>query len=168
MLVIGIDPGTATTGYGFVLQTENGNLQAVDYGVILTPPKMPMAERLALLYKSLNEVLQLHPPESGAVEKLFFQKNVRTAISVGQARGVALLALAQAGLKVGEYAPTDIKQAVTGYGAADKRQVQEMVRTLLNLDEIPKPDDAADALAVAICHAHSLHTHTLFNTGIEN
>lgn len=168
MLVIGIDPGTATTGYGFVLQTEDGNLQMVDYGVILTPPKMPMAERLALLYESLNEVLQLHPPESGAVEKLFFQKNVRTAISVGQARGVALLALAQAGLEVGEYAPTDIKQAVTGYGAADKRQVQEMVRTLLDLDEIPKPDDAADALAVAICHTHSLHTQTIINAGTEN
>ncbi len=155
MLALGIDPGTATTGYGLVRETEEGGLEAVDYGVILTPPDMPMPRRLVLLYKSLNDILNLHRPETGAVEMLFFQRNVKTAITVGQARGVALLALAEADLTIGEYTPMEIKQAVSGYGGADKRQVQQMVRTLLNLDEVPKPDDAADALAVAICHLHS-------------
>lgn len=168
MLVIGIDPGTATTGYGLVQESEDGTLMAVDYGAVVTPSKMPMPERLSLLYDSLKDILQSHPPESAAVEKLFFQKNVRTAMSVGQARGVALLALTQAGLPVAEYAPNEIKQAVAGYGGADKRQIQEMVRTLLNLDEIPKPDDAADALAVAICHLHSARTLELYDESMEN
>lgn len=168
MLVIGIDPGTATTGYGLVRETQDGTLQAVDHGVILTPAKMPMPDRLALLYEKLNEVLILHRPESSAVEKLFFQRNVKTAISVGQGRGVVLLALAQAGIpNIGEYTPTEIKQAVAGYGGADKRQVQEMVRTLLNLEEIPKPDDAADALAVAICHLHSVKMLDIYQSGNE-
>ena len=168
MLVIGIDPGTATTGYGLVQESEDGSLTAVDYGAIVTPPKMPMPQRLSLLYDSLKDVLKTHPPDSAAVEKLFFQKNVRTAMSVGQARGVALLALAQAGLPVAEYAPTEIKQAVTGYGGADKKQIQEMVRTLLNLDELPQPDDAADALAVAICHLHSAKTQQLIAANSED
>ncbi|MDH5506241.1 MAG: crossover junction endodeoxyribonuclease RuvC [Anaerolineae bacterium] len=168
MLVIGIDPGTAITGYGLVRERRDGSLEAVGHGAILTPAKMAMPLRLKLLYEGLNEVLLLHRPESGAVEKLFFQKNVRTAISVGQARGVALLALAQAGVEAGEYSPSEVKQAVTGYGAADKRQVQQMVRTLLHLDEIPQPDDAADALAVAICHLHSAKARALFETGSEN
>lgn len=162
MLVIGIDPGTATTGYGLVRETREGGLEAVDYGVVLTPPDMAMPKRLSLLYDSLKEVLAQHQPASGAVEKLFFQRNVRTAISVGQARGVVLLALARAELPVAEYAPNEIKQAVSGYGGADKQQMQQMVRTLLNLDEIPQPDDAADALAVAICHLHSAQARALF------
>lgn len=156
MLVVGIDPGTATTGYGFVQDGAQGNLLAVDYGVIVTPAGMPLENRLQILYQKLNEVLSLHHPESGAVEKLFFQRNVSTALSVGQARGVALLALAGCGLAVGEYTPLQVKQAVAGYGGADKRQVQEMVRTLLGLETIPQPDDAADALAVAICHINSV------------
>jgi crossover junction endodeoxyribonuclease RuvC len=155
MLVIGIDPGTATTGYGLVQENPDGSLAVVDFGVILTPAVLPMPERLLELFKRLSDVLLLHRPQSAAVEKLFFQRNVRTALSVGQGRGVALLALAQAGLPVSEYTPLEVKQAVTGYGVADKNQVQQMVRALLDLPEVPQPDDAADALAVAICHVHS-------------
>ncbi len=155
MMVIGIDPGTATTGYGLVQENEDGSLKAIDYGVIQTPPGVAMPERLLSLYERLKEILLLHRPDSGAVEKLFFQRNVTTAISVGQARGVALLALAQMHLTVMEYTPLEIKQAVAGFGGARKQQVQQMVRALLNMNEIPRPDDAADALAVAICHLHS-------------
>jgi crossover junction endodeoxyribonuclease RuvC len=168
MLVIGIDPGTATTGYGLVRENQDDSLQAVDHGVILTPADMPMAQRLALLYGKLNEILVLHGPDSSAVEKLFFQRNVKTAITVGQGRGVVLLALAQAGVPVAEYTPLEVKLAVAGYGGADKRQVQEMVRVLLDLDEIPKPDDAADALAVAICHLHSAKMLNLIQTGDDS
>lgn len=162
MLVIGIDPGTATTGYGLVSELQDGSLTAVGYGVIETPAGAPMPERLEQLYQELTEILLLHQPVSGAVEKLFFQRNVTTAISVGQARGVALLALAQAGLQVSEYTPMEIKQAVAGYGGADKQQVQQMVRALLGLPDVPRPDDAADALAVAICHLHSARTESLY------
>jgi len=152
MLALGLDPGTATIGYGLVNRLDDGSLQAVDFGVILTPKEMDAPKRLAMLYHRLNEILAGSQPETCAVEKLFFQKNVTTAIAVGQARGVILLALAEAGLDVGEYTPNEVKLAVTGYGSADKRQVQEMVRVQLALDSIPKPDDAADALAIAICH----------------
>jgi crossover junction endodeoxyribonuclease RuvC len=163
MLVIGIDPGTATTGYGLVREEKTGSLAAVDYGVIITPAGLSMPQRLLELYRRLSEILLLHHPESGAVEKLFFQRNVRTAISVGQGRGVVLLALAQADLAVAEYTPLEVKQAVAGYGGADKNQVQQMVRALLNLDAIPQPDDAADALAVAICHLHSSQVQALYD-----
>jgi crossover junction endodeoxyribonuclease RuvC len=155
MMVIGIDPGTATTGFGLVQEKEDGSLKVIDYGAIQTPPGIAMPERLLSLYERLKEILLLHHPDSGAVEKLFFQRNVTTAISVGQARGVALLALAQMNLPVMEYTPLEIKQAVAGYGGAGKQQVQQMVRALLEMDDIPRPDDAADALAVAICHLHS-------------
>jgi len=168
MLVIGIDPGTATTGYGLVRENQDDSLQAVDHGVILTPADMPMAQRLALLYGKLNEILVLHHPDSSAVEKLFFQRNVKTAITVGQGRGVVLLALAQADVPVAEYTPLEVKQAVAGYGGADKRQVQEMVRVLLDLEEIPKPDDAADALAVAICHLHSAKMLNIIQSGDDS
>ena len=131
------------------------SLEAVAYGVITTPAKMPAHERLVMIYDQLNELLLLHRPERCAVEKLFFQKNVTNAIAVGQARGVVMLALAQAGMEPAEYTPNEIKLAVAGYGAAGKRQVQEMVRMLLELDSIPRPDDAADALAVAITHIHT-------------
>jgi crossover junction endodeoxyribonuclease RuvC len=154
MRVVGIDPGTATTGYG-VIEESAGRLAMIACGVITTPAGMPMPRRLLELHNRLVELLTLHTPETAAVESLFFQKNVRTAISVGQARGVVLLALAERGLAASEYTPLEIKQAVTGYGAAEKRQVQSMVRVLLKLVDLPKPDDAADALAVAICHAHS-------------
>ena len=154
MLVIGIDPGTATTGYGLVRDNADA-LEMVDFGVIETPAGLLLPERLLLLHDQLNQLLLLHQPDSGAVEKLFFQRNVRTAMAVGQARGVVLLALAEAGLKVAEYTPLEVKQAVAGYGAAEKTQVQQMVRALLGMESVPRPDDAADALAIAICHLHS-------------
>lgn len=164
MLVIGIDPGTAITGYGLVREEKNGDLTIVAYGVIETPAKMPMPQRLLQIYRELKEITLLHHPDSGAVEKLFFQSNVKTAISVGQGRGVAILALAEAQMPIAEYTPNEIKQSIAGYGGADKAQMQYMVKALLALDEIPKPDDAADALAVAICHIH----HARFNALTQN
>jgi crossover junction endodeoxyribonuclease RuvC len=161
MLVLGIDPGTATTGYGLVRDLSDGSLEVVDYGVIVTPAGLAMPERLQSLFQGLIEKILLYHPQSGAVEKLFFQRNVTTAMTVGQARGVALLAMAQNGIDVAEYTPLQVKQAVTGYGGADKNQVQQMVKALLYLESIPKPDDAADALAVAICHLHSARLHRL-------
>lgn len=151
-LVLGIDPGTATTGYGLVRDREDGSLESVEYGIIQTPAGLPDHQRLLMLYGRLKQILLLHHPASCGVEKLFFQRNVSTAITVGQARGVVLLAIAEAGLDAFEYTPNEVKQAAAGYGSADKKQVQEMVRVLLGLPEIPRPDDAADALAVAICH----------------
>lgn len=155
MLVLGIDPGTATTGYGLVREDERGNLTVVAYGVVTTPSKWEMPQRLLAIYEELKEIVQRYQPDSSAVEKLYFQRNVRTAISVGQGRGAALIALASSQLSLGEYTPLEIKQAVVGYGNADKNQVQQMVKMLLDMKEIPRPDDAADALAVAICHIHS-------------
>ncbi len=155
MLVVGIDPGTARTGYGFVAENARGNLEAVAYGVIETPAGMEPEKRLQILYRELNQLLLLHRPQSAGVEKLFFDRNVTTALAVGQARGVALLALVENQVAVSEYTPVAVKQAVVGYGGADKNQVQQMVTALLGLEKIPKPDDAADALAVAICHLHS-------------
>lgn len=155
MLVLGIDPGTATTGYGLVREDAGGQLIAIDYGVVLTSSKLPMSKRLLEIYRQLKDIAFLHRPDAAAVEKLFFQTNVRTAITVGQGRGVAILALAEANIPVAEYTPLEIKQSVVGYGNADKNQVQQMIRALLNMKDIPRPDDAADALAVAVCHIHS-------------
>ena len=154
MLILGIDPGTAITGYGLVREDDKG-LALVDCGVITTPSDHPLPARLQVIYQGLADVIREHRPEAAAVEELFFSRNVRTALSVGQARGVVLLALADAGLPIHEYKPLQVKQAVAGYGGADKQQVQEMVRMLLNLDHVPQPDDAADAVAVAVCHIHS-------------
>jgi crossover junction endodeoxyribonuclease RuvC len=154
MIILGIDPGTAITGYGFIRE-EADRLQAIAYGAITTPSDMPMPQRLATLYRELSDLIALHRPASAAVEQLFFSRNVRTALSVGQARGVVLLTLAQADVPISEYTPLEVKQAVTGYGRADKKQIQEMVRILMSLTDIPKPDDVADALAIAICHLHS-------------
>ncbi len=155
MLVLGIDPGTAITGFGFIRESSDGKLDAIDYGVIETASKLSPGERLLELYRALNKTISLHKPECGAVEKLFFQKNVTTALSVGQARGVAILALAEVGIPIFEYTPMEVKLAVSGYGSAQKEQVQTMVKALLSLEEIPEPDDAADALAIAICHIHN-------------
>ena len=154
-LAVGIDPGTATTGYGLVRLMQDGSLVAVKYGVISTPKESTAPARLAMLFKELRALLKKYKPDTAAVEKLFFSRNVTTAIAVGQARGVVMLCLQQAGIEPFEYTPNEIKQAVAGYGSAQKRQVQEMVRALLLLPEIPKPDDAADALAVAITHLHT-------------
>jgi len=162
MLVIGIDPGTATTGYGIVRDTEAGP-QLITYGAILTPAGAPMPDRLRTIYHELKDLLALHQPQAGAVEKLFFQRNVSTAMTVGQARGVALLALAEAGVTIGEYTPKEVKQAVAGYGGADKLQMQHMVRAILKLADLPRPDDAADALAIAICHLNSAKMNALLS-----
>lgn len=157
MRVLGIDPGTATTGFGLVSEHEDGSLEVIDFGIISTSPGISMPERLSILYHKLAEIILLHRPDTGAVEKLFFQRNVKTALVVGQARGVVLLALSEAALPVAEYSPMEVKQAVAGYGGADKNQVQQMVKAILELDKIPQPDDAADALAIAICHLHTIH-----------
>lgn len=154
MRVLGIDPGTAITGYGIV-EEDLGGIRALAFGAIRTQPDRSLAARLQLIYRAVRRLARKWQPTVAAVEELFFGNNARTALSVGQARGVVLLALADAGLEVVEYTPLMVKQAITGYGGADKAQMQEMVRLLLGLAEAPRPDDAADALAVAICHLHS-------------
>ena len=160
MRVLGIDPGTAITGYG-VIEGEEDNLAVTTYGAVTTPANQPLAQRLQHIYRELRALITEWHPDSAAVEELFFSKNARTALSVGHARGVALLALTEAGLPIQEYKPAEVKQAVAGYGNAPKQQVQGMVQLLLNLDEMPRPDDAADALAVAICHFHSARWQSL-------
>jgi len=154
-LALGIDPGTATTGYGLVRLTRDGELVSVKYGIFSTPKESTAPARLEMIYDQLNDILNKYKPDTSAVEKLFFARNVTTGIAVGQARGVVMLALQKAGIEAFEYTPKEIKNAVAGYGGADKRQVQDMVRALLQLDTIPKPDDAADALAVAITHLNT-------------
>jgi len=161
MLALGIDPGTAIVGYGLVRELPDGALQLVDYGVITTPAGMPMWERLEIIYDGLTALLKKHQPDLVGVEEIFFAKNVTTALTVAQARGVILLALHQARVPISEYKPNAIKQSLTGYGAADKKQMQEMVRLMLNLEKIPRPDDAADALAIAITTLHSAKYNSL-------
>ena len=152
--ILGIDPGTATMGWGVVRQ-EGNRLRYVQHGAITTPSNWEMPRRLGRLFDGVNQLVRGYRPETVAIEELFFNTNVTTGITVGQARGVAILAAYKAGIEVAEYTPLQVKQTVTSYGRADKRQVQEMVKALLNLQEIPKPDDAADGLAIAICHAFS-------------
>jgi crossover junction endodeoxyribonuclease RuvC len=164
MITLGIDPGTAITGYGIIREEQDGSLFVMDFGVIRTKADRTQAERLVQLYQQIKQLLLLHQPDMGAVEKLFFERNVRTALNVGQARGVALLAMAEHSVKISEYTPMEVKQAVAGYGGADKNQVQQMVKTILGLKVIPHPDDAADALAVAICHFHSMKMRSLYAT----
>jgi crossover junction endodeoxyribonuclease RuvC len=151
--ILGVDPGTATTGFG-IIDHQNGKYVLVDAGVITTKPETVMADRLVTIHQELTQVIAETKPDQAAVELLYFSTNVTTAISVGQARGVILLTLAEAGLDPAEYTPMQIKQAITGYGGAKKPQIQEMVRILLGLTEIPRPDDAADALGIAITHAN--------------
>jgi crossover junction endodeoxyribonuclease RuvC len=151
MRVLGLDPGTASTGYG-IIDSIDGRLSLVTYGVIKTPAGESASIRLQFIYNELNDLIAKYQPDGAGVEELFFGRNVTTALSVGQARGVLLLALANANIPIGEYSPPKIKDAVTGYGKADKAQVQLMVRNLLDLEETPRPDDAADGLAVAITH----------------
>lgn len=153
MLTLGIDPGTARLGFGVVASGDEP--QAVEFGVVQTAADRPMPERLIELHGAVRRLLERHRPDSLAIEQLFFARNVTTAMAVGQARGVVLLAAAQAGVPVVEYTPAEVKQAVVGYGKADKEQMQEMVRIILGLDRVPQPDDAADALAVALCHAQT-------------
>src|SRR5215472_100112 len=153
-IALGIDPGTAIVGYAVVV-ARGSELQLLVCDAITTPAKMPLAERLQLIYAGLSTIVATHKPQEAAMEELFFAKNARTAMTVGQARGVAMLALANGGLPIAEYTPKQVKQAVTGYGSAGKSQVGEMVRILLKLAAVPKPDDAADAAAVAICHLNT-------------
>ncbi|HID86461.1 MAG TPA: crossover junction endodeoxyribonuclease RuvC [Anaerolineae bacterium] len=160
MLILGIDPGTAITGYGLVAG-DGDELALVGYGVITTPSGSPLPQRLRTLYRELTDLIARYRPTAVAIEELFFSRNVRTALAVGRARGIALLAAAEAGLPVHEYTPLQVKQAVVGYGRATKDQVQQMVRVLLGLDVVPQPDDAADAIAVAICHLHSHRLATM-------
>ena len=154
-VTLGIDPGTAIVGYAVVVSQANKLTMRV-CDVITTPAGMPLAQRLQIIYQGLSEIIATYQPNESAIEELFFAKNARTALTVGHARGVALLALANGGLPIAEYTPKQIKQAVTGYGSADKIQVGEMVRILLNLRTVPRPDDAADAAAIAICHLNTI------------
>ena len=153
MIAIGFDPGTARLGYG-VIESEPA-ARAIDYGVIVTDAGAAMPTRLLLIHSAVSELIDRFAPEAVAVEQLFFAQNVTTAMTVGQARGIVLLAAAQYGIPVAEYTPSEVKQAVVGYGKADKHQMQEMVRLVLGLEAPPTPDDAADALAVAICHVQT-------------
>lgn len=154
MRILGIDPGYAILGYGIVDLVGN-RFKVVDYGAVTTEAGMEMPDRLKILYNALMELILRYEPEVASVEELFFNTNAKTAILVGQARGVAVLACANSGLEIEEYTPLQIKQALVGYGRAEKKQVQQMVKTILNLKEVPKPDDTADALAAAVCHGHS-------------
>ncbi|MGQ9901247.1 MAG: crossover junction endodeoxyribonuclease RuvC [Fimbriimonadales bacterium] len=153
MIILGVDSGTATMGYG-VLETVGNRFRALTYGVLETPKTAPAHERLLQLYQGLHALCERYQPDALATEQLLFQTNRRTAIAVARAAGIALLVAAEQGIEWREYTPLQVKQAVTGYGGADKKQVQTMVQRLLGLESMPKPDDAADALAVAICHAH--------------
>jgi len=153
-LILGIDPGIAILGYGLV-RYEANKFTVVDYGAVTTNAGTQMSKRLTRLYDGLIDIIESHKPDAFAVEELFFNKNIKTALTVGHARGVAVLTGAKSGVPIYEYTPLQVKQAVVGYGRADKCQVQQMVKILLNLREVPKPDDVADALAVAICHGHS-------------
>ena len=154
MIVLGIDPGTARTGYGLV-RRDGSRLQALDFGCLETASDQELPARLLLIHQAVSELITEHAPQVVGVERLFFNKNVQTAFAVGQARGVVLLAAAQAGLPVYEYGPHEVKMAVTGYGRAPKDQVQRMVQMILGLSVMPHPDDAADALAVAVCLANA-------------
>ncbi len=154
MIILGIDPGFAITGYG-VVKYEGNKFSVIDYGAVTTPAGMEMPKRLLALSEGLEKVIEKFSPDFISVEELFFNKNIKTALNVGHGRGVVLLTAAKSGIPVFEYTPLQVKQAVVGYGRAEKAQVQQMVKVLLNLPAIPKPDDVADALAIAICHGHS-------------
>lgn len=157
MRILGIDPGTAITGYG-IIDRQFNNYRVVDYGSIQTQAHTPMEERLCKIYEGMRWLIKEYEPDEIAVEELFFNRNVTTAITVGQARGVIILAAAQSGVKVNEYTPLQVKQAITGYGNAEKKQVQFMVKNILGLPRVPSPDDVADALAIAICHSNWLQS----------
>ncbi len=166
MIVLGIDPGLATVGYGVVSFENNRTLTMIDYGTIETQAGLSTPRRLSLIAGGISDLIEQYRPDAVAFEELFFNTNVKTAIVVAQARGAALLAAYGHTQELYEYTPLQVKQAVCGYGRADKVQVQMMVKTLCGLREIPKPDDAADAVAVAICHAHSANTAAMINTKI--
>lgn len=166
MIILGIDPGIATMGYGVVDKDKNGNCRAIDYGVVVTPKEETLPVRLAILEEGVNKIIDRFAPEEVALEELFFTKNITTGIAVAQARGVTLLACVKKCGRLYEYTPMQIKQALTGYGRADKQQIQQVVTSLLRLKSVPRPDDAADALAIALCHAFTSRFDALFS--VEN
>jgi crossover junction endodeoxyribonuclease RuvC len=165
VIILGIDPGTAALGYGIV-ERNGGRLRAIDYGCLETSPDLPMPERLLAIHGLVDDLIALHQPAIVAVERLFFSKNAQTAMGVGQARGVVLLAAAQHGAPVQEATPNEVKSAIAGYGAADKGQVQRMVQLVLGMTELPRPDDAADALAIAVCIANRVGQAGRVNAGV--
>ena len=161
MVILGIDPGLATLGYG-VIEADGDRRRLVQFGTLTTPAGQPMPQRLRAIFQGMNQLMDIYQPDDVAFEELFFSKNITTGIAVSHARGVALLAVVQRTDDLYEYTPMQIKQAVTGYGGADKQQVQQMVKMLLRMKEIARPDDAADALAVALTHANSMHMKKMF------
>lgn len=163
MVIVGFDPGLATLGFGVIKKENKKKPEVVDYGIISTPKDENLAVRLAMLEKGIKQIIDTYKPDEIAVEELFFAKNVKTAISVAHARGVILLTAIKECGRLYEYTPLQIKQALTGYGRADKNQIQQMVKTFLGLKAVPKPDDAADALAVALCHAQTNKLGGLFS-----
>ncbi len=166
MVILGIDPGLATLGYGLIRKDDNGKCEVLDYGVVSTPKQESLPTRLVLLEDGINQILRKHHPDQIAMEELFFSKNITTGIAVAHARGVALLACVKYCPYLYEYTPMQIKQALTGYGRAEKAQMQQVVATMLGLEKVPKPDDAADALAIALCHATASRFGGLFK--VEN
>ena len=165
MIILGIDPGIATLGYGVVEKNARGEFRAIDCGVVVTPKEEGLPVRLAMLEDGLSKILEKYKPDEIAMEELFFSKNITTGIAVAHARGVALLTCVKACGRLYEYTPMQIKQALTGYGRADKKQIQSVVTSLLHLNAVPKPDDAADALAIALCHGFSNRFGELFAVG---
>lgn len=160
MIILGIDPGYAIVGYG-ILEYKGNKFKILDYGAITTDAAMDMFQRFKVIYDDLNQIIEKYNPEFMAIEELFFNSNQKTAINVAQARGVLLLSALNHGLRIFEYTPLQVKQAVAGYGRADKQQIQQMVKLLLGLEKVPKPDDTADALAIAICHGHSYNPRSM-------
>ncbi len=164
MIIMGIDPGFAITGYG-VVKYEGNKFSVLDYSAITTAASMKFSDRLLVLYNELEKLIDKYKPDAISIEELFFNKNIKTALTVGHGRGVAVLAAAKSGIDIFEYTPLQVKQSVVGYGRAEKAQIQQMVKAILNLPAIPKPDDVADALAVAICHGNSHRMGTLLGDG---
>jgi len=160
MIILGIDPGIAIVGYG-VIYFDNHSFQPVAYGAITTPAGGRLTDRLRDIYESVGTLIEKHKPDAFSIEELFFNTNVKTAITVAHGRGVCMLAASALGVPVFEYTPLQVKQAICGYGRADKQQVQRMVTSMLNLNAVPKPDDVADALAIAMCHGYSAKYHTM-------
>lgn len=166
MRILGIDPGFAILGYG-IIEKKGNHFSVCGYGAVTTEAGIPMPDRLKQIYCELMEIIAEYQPEAASIEELFFNTNITTAIQVAQARGVAILACANSGVAIAEYTPLQIKQGLVGYGRAEKKQVQQMVKTILNLKEVPKPDDTADALAAAICHGHSSGYQEKFQQQIQ-
>jgi len=165
MIILGVDPGLSLTGWGLIESTDKKSVSLIDYGCIRTKPDRGLGERLKVIYQDLLNIIQSHKAEALALEELFFSKEARTVAAVAQARGAVLLSAAVSGIPIFEYNPRHVKMAMTGYGSADKNQIQQMVKMFLKMSEIPKPDDAADALAIAICH---LNTAKFENSVIIN